>query len=74
MTMPFERTRALRTAGEFLREIQTSTQVSEALRHEATVILRHYPRPEDLKRWAKQEERAGSIMTWLEQKPEHDPI
>ena len=43
MTMPAERTRALRWAGEFIQELVTSGELSEKRKHEALVILRHYP-------------------------------
>lgn len=43
MTMPFERTRALRWAGEFLDEIQKSADCRPELRRQAEFILRHYP-------------------------------
>lgn len=43
MTMPNERTRALRWAGEFIRELAASGEISEARKREAQVILRHYP-------------------------------
>jgi hypothetical protein len=46
MTMPDERTRALRWAREFLEEIQRTDlwpTVSEDLRRQAQVILRHFP-------------------------------
>lgn len=52
MTMPSERTRALRWAGEFLREIRTRSDVPEALKSQALVILRHYPEDHDIKRAA----------------------
>jgi len=48
MTMPSERTRALRWAGEFLREVRSSREVPEQLRQQATGILRHYPSSDDI--------------------------
>ena len=53
MTMPLERTRALRWAGEFLREIRTRQDVPPDLKQQALVILRHYPEPGDIERKAK---------------------
>jgi hypothetical protein len=53
MTMPHERTRALRWAGEFLRELSISPAVSEALRHEAGHILRHYPSTQEIQHAAQ---------------------
>lgn len=52
MTMPNERTRALRWAGEFLRKVSTSPEVSEALRQEAMHTLRHYPSTHEIQRAA----------------------
>ncbi|QDL36460.1 BPSL0761 family protein [Rhodoferax sediminis] len=49
MTMPSERTRALRWAGEFLREVRSSSEVPAPLREQARVILRHYPSSADIK-------------------------
>lgn len=46
MTMPEERTRALRWAGEFLREVRKTEGVPEELKRQAWVILRHTPAPE----------------------------
>lgn len=43
MTMPSERTRALRWAGEFLRELQASDKFDPDLKRQIQVILRHYP-------------------------------
>lgn len=48
MTMPDERARALRFAGEILREMRTRSDVPEDLRRQAQVTLRHYPSPQDL--------------------------
>lgn len=41
--MPNERARALRWAGEFIRELAAAGDLSEARRREAGAILRHYP-------------------------------
>lgn len=43
MTMPDERSRALRFAGEILRDMLTRDDVPEDLKHQAKVTLRHYP-------------------------------
>lgn len=48
MTMPDERSRALRFAGEILREMQSRPDVPEDLRQRAQFTLRHYPDPLDL--------------------------
>jgi hypothetical protein len=49
MTMPDERARALRFAGEILREMLTLEDIPEDLKHQAMVTLRHYPDPMQLK-------------------------
>lgn len=45
MTTPYERTRALVAAGEFLEALLNASPgtVSDSLREEARRILRHYP-------------------------------
>lgn len=48
MTMPDERARALRFAGEVLREMLTRDDVPNDLKQQARVTLRHYPVPTDL--------------------------
>lgn len=65
MTMPFERTRALRWAGEFLDEIQKSTDVSPELRRQASVILRHYPNATEIATEAKICSKSDRMWRWL---------
>ena len=48
MTMPDERARALRFAGEILREMRSRQDVPEDLKQQARVTLRHYPDPAEL--------------------------
>jgi len=48
MTMPDERARALRFAGEILREMRYRKDVPEDLKQQARLTLRHYPAPADL--------------------------
>lgn len=75
MTMPSERTRALRWAGEFLREVMGSPErFSEELRREAKVILRHYPMPSEIKDWAKSEQDRARLdpLGWGWLGPEDD--
>ena len=43
MTMPSERTRAMRWAYEILVELHARQDVPEDLRHQAWMTLRHYP-------------------------------
>lgn len=49
MTMPNERARALRLAGEILREMLARDDVPEDLRYQARGALRHYPDSDGLK-------------------------
>jgi hypothetical protein len=48
MTIPMERTRALRWAGEFLHDMASSPELSDALQQEAKRILRHYPSAQEI--------------------------
>jgi hypothetical protein len=67
MTMPNERTRALRWAGEFLREVSTSHEVSDVLKKEAVVILRHYPSALEIKHQAQYSaDKTDIVGSWLE--------
>ena len=69
MTMPHERARALRFAGEMLRELQRNPDVPESIRQEARSTLRHYPTPLDLKSMIEDVDRlTGSWdgIHWLE--------
>jgi hypothetical protein len=74
MTMPDERARALRFAGEMLREIQRNPDVPEAIRREARVTLRHYPSVLDLKSMIEDVDRltrSSDGIHWLEpEKPQ----
>ena len=49
MTMPVERTRALRWAGEFLLKVQRGDEFSAEIKREVKFILRHYPRDFEIK-------------------------
>jgi hypothetical protein len=66
MTMPDERARALRFAGEILREMLTHQDVPEDLKRQAQVTLRHYPDPLQLQ-WMVEEisRQAGDGPPWL---------
>lgn len=52
MTMPDERTRALRWAGEFLLKVQRVDEFSAEIKREVKFILRHYPRAYEIERQA----------------------
>ena len=49
MTMPSERTRALRWAGEFLTKVQSGEEFSAEIKREVKFILRHYPKDFEIK-------------------------
>ena len=65
MTMPQERTRALRWAGEFLREIQSNPDADPKLKRQALFILRHFPEPHEIELWARYCGR-DQVTHWLE--------
>ena len=65
MTMPHERTRALRWAGEFLREVMQSPECPPALKHQAYMILRHYPEPHSIAHEARYSDHARQGVPWL---------
>lgn len=50
MTMPDERARALRFAGEILQEIRPRRDLPVDLEHQAQPILRDYPDSQDLQK------------------------
>ena len=50
MTMPDERARALRFAGEILREMRSREDVPQDLKQQARRTLRHFPTPAELQR------------------------
>jgi hypothetical protein len=63
MTMPDERTRALRYAGEFLRKVSRIDGVPEDLKQQARAILWHYPSTLDIEYQAKYGDDEGGV--WL---------
>ena len=73
MTMPHERARALRFAGETLRDLLTNPDVPASVKQEARVTLRHYPTPLDLQNMVRDVHEltricaaTGLQMHWLE--------
>lgn len=64
MTTPSERTRALRWAGEFLREVGSSDGFSEDIKHKVNVILRHYPMQTQLEAWVVSESDKARTHTF----------
>lgn len=72
MTMPCERARALRFAGEVLRDLQRNPDVPENIRREARVTLRHYPEPHELQSMIEEVDRlsrSGDCVHWLQPEP-----
>ena len=65
MTMPSERTRALRWAGEFLREALELPEMPVELKREIRAILRHYPSTSEIALQAKRREHAPPLFQWL---------
>ncbi len=59
MTMPVERTRALRQAGELLRELHRRQEIPEDIRRWAEGVLRHYPEEWQLRLMAEEWQRLG---------------
>lgn len=53
MTTASERARSLRFAGEMLNEVMTNQALPEHLRHQARVVMRHYPSTEEIAAMAK---------------------
>lgn len=66
MTMPDERTRALRWVGEFLREVRGHEGLPEELRRQIPVILRHYPSSSEIAHQAEYgDDPSGIGGRWL---------
>ncbi len=67
MTMPDERARALRWAGEFLLKVQRGDEFSPAIKREVKYILRHYPRDFEIKLQAELDAKRSRtvIDQWL---------
>jgi hypothetical protein len=68
MTMPCERTRALRFAGELLRELLTRDDVPADIKYQARVTLRHYPSAAEIASWAQLPE----FHNWLEREDKYE--
>jgi hypothetical protein len=52
MTLPYERTRALRFGWEYLTELRDSSNLTQDQRLQIERIWRHYPTAAEIKRWA----------------------
>lgn len=75
MTMPFERTRALIFAYEYLTERRSNSNLPEQEKREIDVVLRHFPTPSEVRREANLQSHPhlNSVMgPWLGLSPETD--
>jgi hypothetical protein len=72
MTMPFERTRALIFAYEYLTERKIAPGLTPEERREIDVVLRHYPTPREIKAEAKQQSNVKNTIfePWLGTAPD----
>lgn len=73
MTMPDERARALRWAGELLSELQSSPDVPQDIRSRARTILRHYPSGFEINLREDREARSGPVTPNVENGVEDAP-
>jgi Tfp pilus assembly protein PilO len=76
MTMPDERARALKFAGELLYDLMDNPDVPASVKHEAWATLRHYPSARELKDMVRDVHHLTLnspklTMHWLA--PEEDP-
>lgn len=70
MTMPVERTRSLRWAWEFMKELQVSDNIDAAQRGKLDEVLLTYPSSSEIEAWALQESRSKKMFgPWLEPEP-----
>jgi hypothetical protein len=75
MTMPVERTRALRQAGELLRALNRRPDIPEDIRRWAEEVLRHYPEEWQLRLMAEEWQRLGDSAFGLAPEPSRpDPL
>jgi hypothetical protein len=61
MTMPFERTRSVAQAHNFLTELAYDSEVPERVRRNAQFLLRHFPTKNDVLRAGLIEEQARKL-------------
>jgi len=61
MTMPFERTRSVAQAHEFLEELVRDPEVPERVRKRAEFVLRHFPAKRDVLQAGRIEEQAEKL-------------
>ena len=65
MTLPKERTRALRLAGELLKKVMRSKECPESIRLQAETVLRHYPDAWDIASQARRYDPQSAPFCWL---------
>ncbi len=66
MTMPDERARALRWAGEFIRDLAAAGELSDERKREAQGVLRHYPSTKEIDAQARAADWEQNIVgPWL---------
>lgn len=70
MTMPDERTRALRYGWEFLLQMRDEKNLTDEQRTTVEEILRHYPSGAEIMKWAKDCEQAQGRLWGPEMVPE----
>ncbi|MHA6127586.1 BPSL0761 family protein [Pseudomonas mohnii] len=56
MALPYERTRSVIQAEEFLRELSKNAELPDAIRNEARRLLRHYPTADQIMELGRFEE------------------
>lgn len=61
MTMPFERTRSIAQAHDFLTELSRDPEVPERVRKNAQFVLRHFPTKHDVLQAGRIEEQAKKL-------------
>lgn len=75
MTMPVERTRALRQAGELLQELQARQVLPQDIRVRLKGVLRHYPQEWQPHLMAEEWQRCGTSAFGLALEPGRpDPL
>jgi hypothetical protein len=77
MTMPNERTRALRFGWEYLTELRDSDNMTQDQRRQIELILRHYPTHEEIKTWAEMAStraKEEGLWTSFELEPEKESV
>lgn len=75
MTMPHERTRALRQAGELLSDLQQRQDLPQDIRNRLAGVLRHYSEEWQLRLMAEEWQRLGDEGFGLAPEPDRpDPL